>query len=510
MNELSEKEVQLAYGYELSPDLDRLTIMGFADDLVIIGKNKKSVATLTLMTIHLLNSIGLEINPKKCQSIVIEQGLLVKSNVWLDENLSIDSISENETIRYLGVNFSQGIVFNQETIIKKFKSQLERLTSTTLLLSSQKFNIINQCIWPTLIYPFQNAPLHKLPAVFLMDLDKLVKSSVKEILSLPTDTPDFMLYSPKKYKGLGLIKAQWEAYIQQLNSIQILRRVKNCYTINEDKFKRIETICLKKLHLEEILCNQPINTQKIRSYLRENEFENWKSLKQKGKGVELFKDYTPGNKTIINKEGLSESEWKDSIKMIANVVPVRVLHGRSQGNNRCRHSCGEIETLAHVLGFCPFGELLRNTRHHTIRNTIANAFRKRYNTWEVHEEVHCLSSDGSTRRVDILLIERQTNKGIILDPTIRYEVNLNQPSEVDVEKKQIYEPTYEYFKQHFKISKMEVIGLFIGSRGTLSKFFVDFWKQYDLDRSFFKIIIHETLRGSIIIMRNHLYGKLQN
>ncbi len=143
------------------------------------------------------------------------------------------------------------------------------------------------------------------------------------------------------------------------------KKGKNEYIMNEEKFKRIEKICLKKLDLEQIVNSNPLNTQKIRSYLREREFECWKDLKQKGKGVELFAEYTPGNKNIMDKVGLSESEWKDCIKMFANVVPVRVLHGRSQGSNRCRHACGEIETLAHVLGFCRFGELLRNTRHHT-------------------------------------------------------------------------------------------------------------------------------------------------
>jgi hypothetical protein len=147
------------------------------------------------------------------------------------------------------MNFSHEIMFDHEEFITKFKTKLEKLTSSSLLISSQKFSILNQCIWPTLIYPFQNAPLHKLPIKLLQDVDKILKSNVKEVLSLPTDTPDNMLYTPKKYKGLGLVKAHWEAYIQQINSINILRKTRNQYIINEEKFQRQEKVCLKKLNI---------------------------------------------------------------------------------------------------------------------------------------------------------------------------------------------------------------------------------------------------------------------
>ncbi|KAJ4446384.1 hypothetical protein ANN_13080 [Periplaneta americana] len=51
---------------------------------------------------------------------------------------------------------------------------------------------------------------------------------------------------------------------------------------------------------------------------------------------------------------------------------------------------------------------------------------------EVYEEVGCVSSDGSTRRADIIIIDRQKDKGVILDPTIRFEMHEQQPQEVVV------------------------------------------------------------------------------
>ncbi|KAJ4450188.1 hypothetical protein ANN_01595 [Periplaneta americana] len=89
-----------------------------------------------------------------------------------------------------------------------------------------------------------------------------------------------------------------------------------------------------------------------------------------------------------------------------------------------------IKMLPHVLGFCYHGELLRINKHNTVRSLIASSIRQNA-SYEVYEEVGCVSSDGSTRRADIIIIDRQKDKGVILDPTIRFEMHEQQPQEVE-------------------------------------------------------------------------------
>ncbi|KAJ4447058.1 hypothetical protein ANN_09047 [Periplaneta americana] len=96
--------------------------------------------------------------------------------------------------------------------------------------------------------------------------------------------------------------------------------------------------------------------------------------------------------------------------------------------NRKQLRCDEQETLPHVLGFCHHGELLRISRHNTVRSLIASSIHQNA-SYEVYEEVGCVSSDGSTRRADIIIIDRQKDKGVILDPTIRFEMHEQQPQE---------------------------------------------------------------------------------
>ncbi|KAJ4426359.1 hypothetical protein ANN_27173 [Periplaneta americana] len=134
-----------------------------------------------------------------------------------------------------------------------------------------------------------------------------------------------------------------------------------------------------------------------------------------------------GNSWISTKKGLSSSQWTQAIKMNCNAIPVRTLPGRTLDSTRCRR-CDEQETLPHVLGFCHHGELLRINRHNTVRSLIAASIRQNA-SYEVYEEVGCVSSDGSTRRADIIIIDRQKDKGVILDPTIRFEMHEQQPQE---------------------------------------------------------------------------------
>ncbi|KAJ4440746.1 hypothetical protein ANN_08970 [Periplaneta americana] len=164
-----------------------------------------------------------------------------------------------------------------------------------------------------------------------------------------------------------------------------------------------------------------LNATKIRNLLRNREFDIWCRHPQKGKGVVLFKQYPGANKWICKHEGLSNSEWRDGIKMVGNVAAVRSVPGRSQDN--------------------------------------------RYADYNTFEEVHGLSVTDSTRRIDIIAFKESTRSGFIIDPTVRFETNEEQPAEVDKEKKNIYNPTIPYYQ----LEELEVIGLLIGARGAAER-----------------------------------------
>ncbi|KAJ4447658.1 hypothetical protein ANN_09665 [Periplaneta americana] len=146
--------------------------------------------------------------------------------------------------------------------------------------------------------------------------------------------------------------------------------------------------------------------------------------------------------------------------MVGSVAPVRAVPGRSRDGTRCRRCLNEIETLPHILGFCPYSEAVHNIRHHAVRSMLAEALKEVGFT--VHQEVQGLATQGSVRRIDIIAIKN--NSAYILDPTIRFETHADQPHEVDSEKKRIYEPTIPFYKDKYSLSHIDVIGLMVGAR----------------------------------------------
>ncbi|KAJ4438012.1 hypothetical protein ANN_13951 [Periplaneta americana] len=246
-----------------------------------------------------------------------------------------------------------------------------------------------------------------------------------------------------------------------------------------------------------------LNEQEDRPSRLETSGKERKVEKQKGKGVILYKEFTPANKWIRQPDHLTSSEWRLALKMTANVCPLRAIPGRSRDGNHCRRCVSEIETLGHVLGACPFSETLRNSRHQRIRSMIAEALRKKGLT--VREEVHDISQEGSCRRIDMLAIPLGSTSAYIIDPTVRFEAQEQQPTEVHSEKCRIYEPTVPFYLEKYHLTPIEVVGLMVGARGTIPRLFVSFCKKFQLNNDFIRDVSLAAIRRSLAILKYHLY-----
>ncbi|KAJ4432313.1 hypothetical protein ANN_20932 [Periplaneta americana] len=140
--------------------------------------------------------------------------------------------------------------------------------------------------------------------------------------------------------------------------------------------------------------------------------------------------------------------------------------------------------------------------HYTIEN---DKHRKKSNGYTTYEEVHGIVDTGSLRRIDIITFKPGETKGYILDPTIRFETHQNQPEEVNLETRTIYEPTIPYYKTSYKLRDIEVIGLMMDARGTITKQFVSFCHKFGVPRTTIKEISMIALKSSLQILRRYLY-----
>lgn len=117
--------------------------------------------------------------------------------------------------------------------------------------------------------------------------------------------------------------------------------------------------------------------------------------------------------------------------MLAMVIPVRILPGRSASTCHCTQ-CSGYETF-------PQGELLHIKHHNPIRALIGNNLRSK--NLEVHQEVHCVT-EGESNRTIIIAIKCRKDEA-----EIRFEDTPSQQHEVDREKQNIYQPTIPTSKE---------------------------------------------------------------
>ncbi|KAJ4426453.1 hypothetical protein ANN_27267 [Periplaneta americana] len=83
------------------------------------------------------------------------------------------------------------------------------------------------------------------------------------------------------------------------------------------------------------------------------------------------------------------------------------------------------------------------------------------------------------------------------------ETGSSQPEDVNQEKINIYLPTVDYLKAKYQLEDIEVIGLLIGARGVIPKFFERFRKTSELPQTLTADIITSVLKRSCQILRDY-------
>ncbi|KAJ4450315.1 hypothetical protein ANN_01735 [Periplaneta americana] len=327
------------------------------------------------------------------------------------------------------------------------------------------------------------------------------RSQEKEILAgQPPFTEQKLLQSTASIQKAAFLTADWMTKASQSDNNRCNSNYSSSTKMTSHRYKKPKTmlkdlVCAIRVSAMRPLMSElnsscqhlslpcPVElrksvTRKLREELRNAEFELWKVMPGRGRGVELYSQVPKANAWIFNKSGLSTSEWVTCLKMNANLTAVRGVPGRSLDGSRCRHGCPETETLAHVQ------EKVLDSRRGSF----------------------CLATNGSSRRIDIIAYSQTTKKGYIIDPTIRIETGSSQPEDANQEKINIYLPTVDYFKAKYQLEDIEVIGLLIGARGVIPKFFERFRKTFELPQTLTADIITSVLKRSCQILSHHIHS----
>ena len=496
--ELTEPNFANTYGFQLNENLDSLCLTGFADDLVVTSGQTSGAVRVAEQVTSLFETIGLRVNPKKSMAINIKKGNLKQTPISIFGE-TVTCINETDKIRYLGCSFNSELVFDK-LIIKDLTEKINTLSTSPLLTNIQKLNLLNQYLLPMLVYPFQSAPLDKIPKEALLTLDLSIRNSVKAIVGLPTSTSTDMIYAPRKLRGLGVLCCQWEVFLQQYQINSRLLAV-------PDELLHSAVDCSKeKQRCKDELGVLGDTSKQLRAALRNSAYERWCSLDYQGLGARCFSSFPKSNTFMKERGNLSCSEWTAAVKLSTNYANLAGVPGVKAETVLCRRCSREKETIAHVLGNCLHNTNRRTHRHHLAKHQIAKLLTDA--GFHCMDEVQCKDGSGSNRFIDILAFDSRSNKAYIIDPTIRYETNEDLDSKVQEEKSTIYStciPDLKVKYGHLGQREYEVIGLWIGARGTVSSGLLDFFRRFDLNQDNLLELANTVLIESLKMIHRHIY-----
>jgi hypothetical protein len=287
MNPLLEQLEELR-GYAID-DNQTISSLAFADDLILVADTMDKAQHLLSTTQSYLKNLGMKIAPTKCASFQVQtkdSWYISTTDLKLESGDQIPSTTAVDTINYLGGHFSPWPDLQKKVIINNLQQALCRLRSAPLK-PHQKLNLLTTYLIPHFLYTIIIAA----PSISVIrDLDSLIRVHVKDILHLPSSTPNGLLYCGKRDGGLGMPKLETLAVSTDLkHGIQIMNTADHTLRaiLQATNFdKRLEQMA-KSVRLPwPHLTTKHIDAHKRRK--KAEELHEWKRLLTKGKSVDSF------------------------------------------------------------------------------------------------------------------------------------------------------------------------------------------------------------------------------
>ncbi|KGL78284.1 hypothetical protein N309_03757, partial [Tinamus guttatus] len=145
--------------------------------------------------------------------------------------------------------------------------------------------------------------------------------------------------------------------------------------------------------------------------------------------------------------------------------PTRAFLARGLGEGAvrgCRHCPAELETCAHIIGYCPAVQEARIKRHNNLCSLLAKEAQEL--GWVViYLEPHLSDKTNELFKPDLVLVKGI--RAIVVDITVCYESGLSTLSDAVAEKVSKYKHLVEEVRALTPVSEIEFVGFPLGARG---------------------------------------------
>ena len=490
-----------------------ISILAYADDLVIIARNKDALQSQLNAVSEAANFLNLQFRPDKCASLSLSrQTPRVQSNIYRVQDHPIPALTREEHYRYLGVPI--GLIHNisdLQTLVDELTTKLTRI-ETSLLAPWQKLDAIRTFVQPCLTYALRSTDT---PKQTLEKYRSQLIKTVRSICSLPNRATTHYIFGSKRTGGLAFIDPCQEAHLQTV--VQAVKMLASQDPIVSSTAKRElrQTVRFAAQSdptpalVSNFLSNQPdrrldslryrtgslwTRTRRATKHLtitinvpdttlptitapsyadeveakdvcrflhnleREREGNLLRDLRDQGKVPRALHADKFANGSSWHYTGLNMrfKDWRFIHKARLNCLPTNAVKSRwSDCNPSCRH-CEADETLPHVLSHCATNMPAITERHNKVVDRLTNAARSGTITTD-----QTVQDSNSPVRPDIVIIDH--DQVLIIDVCCPFE-NGEEALDEAVARKEI---KYQHLKDHFEASgkSCEVFGFAIGALG---------------------------------------------
>ncbi|UYV83161.1 hypothetical protein LAZ67_23000037 [Cordylochernes scorpioides] len=444
-----------------------LSVLAYADDLLIMAKNKESLQALLDTTGDLAGKIGLHFKGLKCATLHL--GCRKK------EDYSAHDLLHPRTANLSNERRGHGT-----------KEDVEKFHSS-LLAPWKEIDATKTFIYPRLDFILRGSPIHK---TAFREVNLLIKRLGKKWLGLPQRASNEVLYIPPFKGGAGMVPFGDRTDLAKIKHAFRLLTSSDSETsaLAKSLLKRVAERKLGRPALEEDLAaylsgkldgdfardggditslwsdarnasrrlSKSIGVQwvhnptlggisikllnsgktpkeislpavargqimaRLRQALQDSYLKTLIKKPDKGKVYEVTCQDNSSNGFINSGRYMRFADWRFIHRARLNVLPLNGAKRFGPEDKRCR-VCGQVdETLPHVLQHCRKHSAAVNKRHHNIVERLKKATRLQGRT-RINQRVPEVSSN---LRRDIVVTEEERKRITIIDEAIPFENRL--------------------------------------------------------------------------------------
>ena len=538
-----------------------ISVIAYADDLVLLARQKQSLQHLLDAASSAATTIGLEFRPDKSASLSLvkskraeHQDEPVQRNIFTIQNNQIPSLGAEDHYRYLGVPI--GLLHNIDNLPELVDKLIPKLIQIqeSLLAPWQKLDAIRTFVQPCLTYALRAGAPKKQS---LTDYRATLLRVIRKICDLPNRATTNYIFASRRTGGLGFQDPLRECDVQTIvQAIRILSstdptiaaiaraellqtvqhaaqslptpalvanylsaapddrlnniryRVQSLWTRTRKAARNLKvSFRMNDLTAPTIASGDagPANSKQacyfLHNLIQDQYADALSELNDQGKVARALYHDQYANSSSWQFTGLNIrfKDWRFIHKARLNCLSLNAVKSRwSDTSPKCRH-CPSTETLPHVLDHCTTNMVLIRQRHDKVIERLTNAVRFGDITTD-----RCVAESGSRLCPDIVITEG--NQVSVIDVCCPFENGAEALAEAELQKVE----KYLEIKQHFLSLGMQcnVYGFVIGALGTWHPNNEQVLRCLGMTRSyknlFRKLCCTDVIQGSTNIYRQHL------